>query len=53
MSICAMFDRLDVYLFLRVFAANAVFIIVCLWQRAATRRTVQDWAAAGVAPKQA
>jgi phosphatidylglycerophosphate synthase len=50
MSICAMFDRLDVYLWLRVFAANGVFLIACLWQRAATKRTAADWAAGGVAP---
>jgi hypothetical protein len=51
MSICAMFDRLDIYLWLRLIGANAVFLIVCLWQRAATRRTASDWAAAGVSPK--
>jgi phosphatidylglycerophosphate synthase len=50
MSICAMFDRLDVYLWFRLFGANGVFLIACLWQRAATRRTLADWAAAGVSP---
>lgn len=50
MSICAMFDRLDVYLWLRVFGANGVFIIACIWQRIATKRTRADWASAGVSP---
>ena len=50
MSICAMFDRLDVYLWLRLLGANGVFLIACLWQRAATKRTAAEWAAAGVAP---
>ena len=50
MSICAMFDRLDVYLWLRVFGANGVFLIACLWQRIATQRTAADWAASGVSP---
>lgn len=53
MSICAMFDRLDVYLWLRVFGANGVFILACLWQRAATRRTAREWAEHGVAPHSA
>lgn len=50
MSICAMFDRLDVYLWFRVFGANGLFLIACIWQRLATRRTAADWAAAGVSP---
>ncbi|HET8932287.1 MAG TPA: CDP-alcohol phosphatidyltransferase family protein [Polyangiales bacterium] len=50
MSICAMFDRLDVYLWLRLLGANGVFILACLWQRAATKRTAAEWAAAGVGP---
>lgn len=50
MSICAMFDRLDIYLWLRVFGANAVFVIACIWQRVATQRTATDWAAAGLSP---
>ena len=50
MSICAMFDRLDVYLWLRVFGANAVFLWACLWQRVATRRTNQALADAQLAP---
>lgn len=51
MSICAMFDRLDVYLWLRVVGANAVFVIACIWQRIATQRTAADLAAAGLQPQ--
>jgi len=50
MSMCAMFDRLDVYLWLRVIAANAVFVLACLWQRVATERTRAELAAASLAP---
>jgi len=50
MSICAMFDRLDIYLWLRVFAANAVFVLACIWQRVATERTRAELAAASLAP---
>lgn len=50
MSICAMFDRLDIYLWLRVIGANAVFVLACLWQRAATERTRAELAAASLSP---
>jgi hypothetical protein len=39
MAICAMFDRLDLYLYIRVFAMNGVFLLAALWQRYATERT--------------
>jgi phosphatidylglycerophosphate synthase len=41
MAICAMMDRLDVYLYLRVFGMNAVFLVAALWQRYATQRTIE------------
>ncbi|MCA9529745.1 MAG: CDP-alcohol phosphatidyltransferase family protein [Myxococcales bacterium] len=41
MAICAMADRLDVYLYIRVFFMNAVFVIALLWQRRATARAVE------------
>ena len=47
MAICAMFDRLDVYLYLRLFGMNAVFLAATLWQRRATRATVEDLRRAG------
>jgi hypothetical protein len=50
MSICAMFDRLDIYLWIRVIALNLVFAWACLWQRAATHRTLRELTAAGLAP---
>lgn len=49
-SICAMFDRLDVYLWLRGVVANVLFVIVLLWQRRATRRTLEALSDAGLAP---
>src|SRR5262249_44061091 len=52
MSLCAMFDRLDVYLWLRVFVANALFVSACIWQRSATRRTQRALRAAGILPLQ-
>ncbi len=42
MAICAMFDRLDVYLYIRLFAMNAVFIVALMWQRRATERTNEE-----------
>lgn len=41
MAICAMLDRLDVYLYIRVFAMNGVFLVAALWQRHATERTIE------------
>lgn len=40
MAICAMMDRLDVYLYIRVFGMNAVFLVAAVWQRYATQRTI-------------
>jgi hypothetical protein len=48
MSLCAIFDRLEVYLWLRVVVANVLFVWVCIWQRAATRRTAEALMAAGL-----
>jgi hypothetical protein len=53
MSLSAIFDRLDVYLWLRVILANALFVTACIWQRAATRRTQEALSAAGLAPFEA
>jgi hypothetical protein len=39
MAICAMIDRPDSYLWIRLVAMNVVFAIVIVWQRIATRRT--------------
>jgi CDP-alcohol phosphatidyltransferase len=50
MSICALFDRLDVYLWIRLIGMNSVFVIACIWQRLATRRTLLALGAAGLLP---
>jgi phosphatidylglycerophosphate synthase len=47
MSICAMADRLDVYLWVRLFVMNALFAWVVIWQRRATARTNAELAAIG------
>jgi phosphatidylglycerophosphate synthase len=46
MAICAMLDRLDVYLYIRVFAMNGVFLVAALWQRYATQQTIERLAGA-------
>jgi hypothetical protein len=47
MAICAMFNRLDIYLFIRVFLMNGIFLVALIWQRHATRRTIQELSAVG------
>jgi hypothetical protein len=42
MAICAMFDRLDLYLFIRVFLMNGIFLVTVIWQRHATCRTLEE-----------
>jgi phosphatidylglycerophosphate synthase len=50
MSICAMFDRLDIYLWLRVGLGNLMLVVALIWQRRATRRVLAELAEAGLAP---
>jgi phosphatidylglycerophosphate synthase len=50
MSIFAMMDRLDVYVWLRLVVANALFVIALFWQRRASRRTREELARLGCAP---
>jgi len=47
MAICAMFDRLDIYLFIRVFVMNGIFLVAAIWQRRATSRTIEELAGVG------
>jgi phosphatidylglycerophosphate synthase len=47
MAICAMLDRLDVYLFIRVFVINGIFLVAVIWQRRATCRTIERLAGVG------
>lgn len=50
MSICAIFDRLDLYLWFRVVVGNAIFVLAIIWQRIATVSTLRDLQMHGVAP---
>ena len=50
MAICAMFNRLDIYLFIRVFAMNGIFLVAVIWQRHATRRTIEELSGVGAIP---
>ncbi len=45
MAICAMADRLDIYLWIRLVFMNLVFIIALFVQRRSTRATLRAWAA--------
>ena len=49
-AICGMLDRLDVYLWIRLFLMNAVFLVVILWQRRASERTLRELTDIGAAP---
>lgn len=51
MAICSMFDRLDVYLFIRLVVMNVIFGIVLIWQRRATRATNTELELRGVVLK--
>jgi len=50
MAICAMFNRLDIYLFIRVFLMNGIFLVAVIWQRHATRRTIEELTGVGTIP---
>ena len=49
-SLCGMFDRLDIYLWFRTFGANAMFVAILLMQRRASRRTIAELSRVGAAP---
>ena len=49
-AICGMLDHLEVYLWIRVFLMNAVFVVVLLWQRRASERTMRDLSDIGAEP---
>ncbi len=44
LAICGMLDRLDLYLWIRLVGMNAIFIVLLLWQRRATQKTLAQWA---------
>lgn len=50
-SIAAMFDALPYYIFFRVVPANALMLVLLVWQRIASRRTLADLERAGLAPE--
>ena len=49
-AICGMFDRLDLYFWFRLLGANILFVVVLVWQRIATIRTMRDLSAIGHSP---
>jgi hypothetical protein len=49
-AIFGMFDRLDVYVWVRLIGGNALFLLVLVWQRRASTLTRAALAAAGTAP---
>jgi phosphatidylglycerophosphate synthase len=49
-SICGMLDRLDLYLWYRVFGANTLFVCALLWQRARSRNTLDTLRTLDLAP---
>lgn len=53
MAVCAMFDRLDVYLYIRVVLANLMFVATLILQRRATRKTENAMREAGLAARPA
>jgi phosphatidylglycerophosphate synthase len=50
MAICAMLDRLDVYLWIRLVLCNALFALALVLQRRASRKSREEWAEIGMGP---
>ncbi len=50
MAWCAMADRMDIYLWIRVAVMNGIFLVAILWQRAATRKTLDALATPATEP---
>jgi hypothetical protein len=49
-SIAAMFDRLDLYLWLRLVGINFIFVVVMVWQRLRSQRTLRTLQDSGLGP---
>lgn len=49
-AIFGMFDRLDLYVWVRLIGGNALFLLVLIWQRRASAETRAALAAQGIAP---
>lgn len=50
MSIAAMFDRLDVYFWLRLVLGNTLFVAALWWQRRSSQKTLDELTARGLEP---
>jgi hypothetical protein len=50
MSICAMLDRLDVYVWIRLVLCNVLFVLALLLQRRASAKTRAELQAIGMSP---
>lgn len=50
-AICGMLDRFDVYLWIRFGLMNFLFVVGVIWQRVATRRTLEELERMGVPPR--
>jgi phosphatidylglycerophosphate synthase len=50
LSIAAMFDRIDVYFWLRLALGNTLFVIALMWQRSSSRQTMAELDEIGMAP---
>ncbi|HEX2677345.1 MAG TPA: CDP-alcohol phosphatidyltransferase family protein [Polyangiales bacterium] len=50
MSICAMFDRLDVYVWIRLVLCNVLFAIALIWQRRASAAVRAELRSISMAP---
>lgn len=50
MAMCAMFDRLDIYLWLRLIVANGIFLVLLIWQRRRSQRTRVELEILGLQP---
>ncbi|MEM9193158.1 MAG: CDP-alcohol phosphatidyltransferase family protein [Myxococcota bacterium] len=50
MAMCAMFDHVELYLWIRLFLMNGVFFVALIWQRRATENTMRELADIGAAP---
>ena len=50
MAICAMFDRLDVYAWIRLVLCNVLFVLALLLQRRASAKTRAELQAIGMSP---
>jgi phosphatidylglycerophosphate synthase len=49
-SICAMFDRIDIYVWIRLVLTNLIFVAALMTQRIASRRTLAAWEQLGASP---